>query len=198
MALFIKNAAPKNPMTVYASARSNLLLVIAFTAINVVLRLVSADMYFLFSASTPLAMVDIASWFENTAVLVGGAIMAFVVIGLYLLCWALSKKRPGWLVAALVLFVLDTLVLLALYDISAMILDLLMHIWVLYYLISGTVAANKMKKMSPEELEAMMNPSVTTEDAPVEPVSEIPVAANAPDVSAQAPVMVNGEPMTEE
>jgi len=85
-----------------------------------------------------------------------------------------------------------------LYDISAMILDLLMHIWVLYYLISGTVAANKMKKMSPEELEAMMNPSVTTDYAPVEPVSEIPVAANAPDVSAQAPVMVNGEPMTEE
>lgn len=198
MALFNKNATPKNPMTVYAAARSNLLLVIAFTAINVVLRLVSADMYFLFSASTPLAMVDIASWFENTAVLVGGAIMAFVVIGLYLLCWALSKKRPGWLVAALVLFVLDTLVLLALYDISAMVLDLLMHAWVLYYLISGTVAANKMKKMSPEELEAMMNPSVATENVPAEPISEMPVGVDAPAVPAQAPVMVNGEPMAEE
>lgn len=198
MALFNKNAAPKTPMTVYAAARSNLLLVIAFTAINVVLRLVSADMYFLFSASTPLAMVDIASWFENTAVLVGGAIMAFVVIGLYLLCWALSKKRPGWLVTALVLFVLDTLVLLALYDISAMILDLLMHIWVLYYLISGTVAANKMKKMSPEELAEMMTPAVATEDAPVEPVADIPVGADAPVAPPQAPVMVNGEPMAEE
>jgi len=208
MALFNKNpnGATKTPLSIFNTARSNLLLVVAFSAINVILRLVSADTYFLFSASAPLALLDIAVIIDIPAVTAVAAVLAFVVIGLYLLCWALSKKHRGWLVVALVLFVLDTLVLLALYDVVAMIIDLLIHVWVLYYLITGTVAVSKMKNMSPEELAAMEAASLTPASADEAPAQELPAEpgeviaspVEESEIPVQAPVMVNGQPVTEE
>ena len=199
MGLFNKNenaAKPvKTPETVFNSARSNLLLVVGFTAINVVLRLVNADMYFLFSASTPMAFLDIATLTEIPQLMPVAAVLAFIVIGVYLLCWALSKKHPGWLVAALVLFALDTLVLLGLYDVSSMIFDLLIHAWVLYYLISGAVALRKMKKQPPVQ-EMPMDYVPMAPEYPIQ-TPEIPVSESAPVVET-APVMVNGEPMQDE
>lgn len=211
MALFKKNpnVAPKTPLNTYAAARSNLLLVVVFTAINVILRLVSADLYFLFSASTPLALLDIAALVEVSAVTAAAAVLAFVIIGLYLLCWALSKKHPGWMTVALVLFAVDAVVLVVLYDIGAMIIDLLMHVWVLYYLISGVAASAKMKKMSPEELAAMAAASqpaapaaqeipAPTEVTPAPAVDEAAAVPAATDVTPAPAVLVNGEPVTEE
>lgn len=187
----------KTPETTFASARSNLLLVAGFTAVNVILRLVSADMYFLFSASTPMAFLDIAEVTEISSLMRVAAVLAFIVIGVYLLCWFMSKKQSAWMIVATVLFALDTLVLLGLYDLSSMIIDLLIHVWVLYYLITGSVAAVKMKKQPPMPVAAPefqpVVPDYTAEGGyPAQSAeADIPVAETAP-------VMVNGEPLQEE
>ena len=179
----------KTPQEIYATARSNLLLVVAFTAVNVILRLVSADMYFLFSASTPMAFLDIITLMEATELLPIAVAWAFIIIGFYLLCWFLSKKRTGWMIVAAVLFAVDTVVLLLLYNLSAMIIDLAMHAWVLYYLISGSVSAVRMKKM-PAEIPC-------PEMAPQQPVYDSAMEQSVEVVAPAAPVMVNGQPLDE-
>ena len=189
MGLFNKNAngakPVKTPETVFNSARSNLLLVVGFTAVNVILQLINADMYFLFSASTPMAFLDIAKATEISSLLPVAAVLAFIIIGVYLLCWFMAKKQSAWLIVATVLFALDTLVLLGLYDLSAMVIDLLMHVWVMYYLITGSIAAIKMKKQPP------------VQETPVDfaPVAEYPVQTPAIPEAESAQVMVNGEPI---
>ncbi len=202
MGLFNKNenaAKPvKTPETVFNSARSNLLVVVGFTAVNVILRLINADMYFLFSASAPMAFLDIAAVAEVPALVPVAAVLAFIIIGVYLLCWFMAQKQSAWLMVAAVLFGLDTLVLLGLYDFSSMVIDLLMHIWVLYYLITGSAAAIKMKKQPPVPEMPMEYPSV----APASTVdggyaAEMPQApAEAVTPAAETPqVLVNGEPV---
>lgn len=198
MGLFNKNAeqvkAVKSPETVYAAARSNLLLVVAFTAVNIILRLVSADMYFLFSASTPMAFLDIIALTGAAELLPIAAAWAFIVTGFYLLCWFLSKKRSGWMIVAAVLFALDTVVLLLLYNLSAMIIDLAMHAWVLYYLISGSVAAVRMKKMPAE----MLCPEIALEQPVYDPAAVPPMEGVSTEFTAPAaPVMVNGQPLND-
>ena len=46
---------------VYSNSRANLLLVIAFTTVNVILAMTNSDMYFLFSASIPMFLLYIGA-----------------------------------------------------------------------------------------------------------------------------------------
>ena len=178
MALF-KN--PKNQnmteeqklRTRYNTARTNILLVIAFTLINCILCAVGSSSYFLFSAAIPyyLTMSGMAytgrmpaeyyvDWrdFEPFAnsFFIGTVVVAFVIVGVYALMWFLSKKHGyGWLVAALLLFVADTFVMFAMFCFTGfpadMILDFVFHIWVLVSLASGIIAAINLKKLPEEE-----------------------------------------------
>ena len=142
----------------YQAARSNLLLMLAFTAINVVLTIANSGYYFLFSASVPFffAQLAVAGWGYDTALLVESVVILVAVMALYLVSYLLSKKRPGWMIVALVLFALDTafltieLVLWQYFDL----LEVLFHIWILYYLIRGVSAIGKLKQMPPEEVPA--------------------------------------------
>lgn len=133
----------------YGIARSNLLLVILFTLINSVISFAHGNFYFLFSASIPYYVASFsAAWAYSpediglepaanpTAILVIGAVIAAVLLVPYLLCWIFSKKHYGWMIAALVLFSLDSVWLLLNFHIS-LILDILFHAYVLYYLIMG-------------------------------------------------------------
>lgn len=218
MAFKNNNAAKpvKTPLMTYNTARANLLLVVVFTAVNLVLTLVSADMYFLFSATVPQFILSLGYAMENSVLLTVCAVIAFLGCGVYLLCWLLSKKHRAWMVVSLVLFALDTLVSLWMLTLdTSMLIDVAIHGWVLYYLITGTVAVVKMKnnpelavEPAPEQPAEFVAPvyevpaetaqpvapaeSVVAEPAPVvaEPVFEAP-AAPAPQV------MVNGEPMQE-
>lgn len=133
----------------YGIARSNLLLVILFTLINSVISFAHGNFYFLFSASIPYYVASFsAAWAYSpediglepaanpTAILVIGAVIAAVLLVPYLLCWIFSKKHYGWMIAALVLFSLDSVWLLLNFHIG-LILDILFHAYVLYYLIMG-------------------------------------------------------------
>ena len=152
----------------YAASRSNLLLALVLTVINIVLLFTESNSMLLFSMSVPYYTVAFSRLLDLETV---GLIIAAVMLVAYLLCWILSKKRCGWLVAAAVLFVIDTLCLAGLYilmqDFSG-ILDAVIHIAVLYYLFPGISAYKRLKKLpqlTPEQ-EATTNLSVSV-SAPI-------------------------------
>ncbi len=138
----------------YATARSNLLLMLLFTVINIVLLVAQTDTMFLFSATVPYFTMALGIYGENTIFLGICICVTVITLVLYALCWLLSKKHRGWMIAALVLFILDTVALAALYlsvDDFTGILDALIHIWVLYYLILGVVSGKKLSDLPPEQ-----------------------------------------------
>ena len=125
----------------FGTARTNLLIAIAFTAVNMILGLIGSEVYFLFSITLPYALCDPE---------VGGVAIAVavVVLAFYVCCYLFSKKKPGWMIAALVAFCVDCLLLVvfALLGIAAskgeislvdILIDVLAHVWVLVYLIIG-------------------------------------------------------------
>ncbi len=172
--LFQKNAAPLMPRakaeSQYNSARYNLLLVVIFTVINMILALVNANSYFLFSATIPYFLTYFGMYmcgkmpdeiygdrseyiFFEDSFLYTVVAVSIVVLALYFLCWLFSgKQRVGWLIAALVLFVLDSIFLVWNYGISVdMLMDYLFHIWVIVLLVIGIKAHYKLKILPPDE-----------------------------------------------
>lgn len=155
----------------YRSARSNLLLALCFTVVNMVLHVLGTNSYLLFSITAPFfaTVFAIESYYAVVTALFAG--VAVISLALYFLCWLFSKKHPAWMTVALVLFCLDTVILAGIFllaeDISG-ILDALAHIWVLYYLIVGVKNAALLKKLPPEEENEAAAPAVKAAAAPAE------------------------------
>ncbi len=164
------NKKPNNLETKYNNSIANILLVVAFSAVNIVLLLVQADTYFLFSAFVPYFAVDYGMYFcgmypeeyyydvpdmvfEDKSLLGFCIAVAVVMLLIYALCWYLAKKKKvGAVIFALVLFVIDTAAMLWLTGFSTdSIIDILMHIWVVSYLVIAIVTYFKIKK-APEAL----------------------------------------------
>lgn len=139
----------------YNVARGNLLLMVGLTAINVILAAVGSEYMMLFSATVPYFTAILGTITEFGLPLVGCVISALVMIAVYFICWIFSKKHYGWMITALVLFSLDTLVLVLLYllamEVSG-IVDAAIHIWVLYYLIIGVSNGAKLKVLPEDEI----------------------------------------------
>ena len=161
-------AAPMGPREMtqrkYNNCRANLLLVVLFTVVNL-FTLTFGNSYFLFSATLPALFPAVMSELAaDTEYLASMGILpeeasVLIIVGLgigliltvpYLLCWIFSKKRVGWMVAALVFFSMDCLLLLLTFDVS-MIADILIHAWVMFYLITGVMHGFKLKKMPEDE-----------------------------------------------
>lgn len=170
-----KNVKPVAPRALYqqkfTSARYNLLLVIGMTLINILMLFLGGSSYFLFSATIPYSLsvfgglytgklpeeyyTDMPADFEFLpgsffAVMLG---IAIAILAVYLCCFLFSKKfKTGWMIAAAAMFVVDTLYMLYLYGIALdSLVDILLHAWVLYYLISGVVYGLKLKKLPEDE-----------------------------------------------
>lgn len=146
----------------YNTTRYNLLLV------------TNSDRYFLFSAYIPYTVATLGmilcgkypleyygggslsdyNFMDQTA-FVGFIALAIILVALYVLAYVFSKKlRPGWLIFALVIFILDTLFMFIDAGIQTdMIIDYLFHIWVIVSLAIGMSAGYKLKKLPPEEEE---------------------------------------------
>ena len=155
--------------------RSNLLLAMVFTLINIILLVFQADSYFLFSLLVPYRFVLNGMLFggympaeyyvdengfsyyieKQPGLLAMPGVMAAIILGLYLLFFIMSKKSTAWLIPALVFVALDCLayvglILLYGFEVSD-ILDLAFHAWLLYYMITGVIASSKLQKLPPEE-----------------------------------------------
>lgn len=157
--------------TKYYSARHNILLVLAFTLVNIILLVTNSNTYFLFSASIPYFIVDLAMLLcgkypaeyyagelagmeiLNDTFFIVALVVAAVIMLLYLLSWIFSKKpRVGWMIFALVFFVIDTLGMLYLMDISTdALIDIVFHGWVIVSLTNGIISYFKAKKLPEEE-----------------------------------------------
>ena len=155
----------------FNAARANLLVMIGFTLLNVILALTGTSTMMLFSATFPYVMAVVATIADIPVlqgILLGVAIVAIVP---FFLCWIFSKRRYGWLIAALVMFSLDTLFMLGFYlraEEWSGILDVVFHIWIIIYLAQGIKYGYRLKTMPPEE-----TPMLTQEmpDAPAQTAS---------------------------
>ena len=155
----------------YNNSRFNLMIMLAFTLVNIILLYTKLDLFMLFSASIPYYAMAFALWDETGVLLIPGLVIAANAIIAYLLCWLLSKKYRAWMLVALILFSFDTLALIGLYvlakDFSG-IVDLLIHVWVFYYLIVGVINARKLKTLPLEETEGELV-EIIVEKEPQEP-----------------------------
>lgn len=152
----------------FQSARTDLLLIVAFTVINIILLVTGSNSYFVFSAYIPYSIAylgmllcgkfpneyyeDIEEVFNlgDTAFVVFIAV-AVVLTLLYLLCWHMSKNfKSGWLIFGLVMISIDTaFLLLGGLELSS-IIDILFHVWMIVTMSMG-LSANKKLKELPEE-----------------------------------------------
>ncbi len=155
----------------YANARSNLLIAVILTGLNILMPIFGADIYMLFSIFTPTFLTSLAMlicgkyppeyyaeagmdgfMFYDDAVFFAMVAAAVVITLIFLIFWALShKSQVGWLIAAAVLFGIDGLMIFLLGGFDfAYTIDILFHAWVLYALINGIIAHFKLKNL-PEE-----------------------------------------------
>ena len=166
----------------YKVSRMNLLIAIVFTLINIIMALTAADTYFLFSAMIPYHLVVMGMYlcgklpaeyyegsmsdyiFFDNSYLVGSIAIAALCLVALALCWFFSRKqKTGGLIAALVLFIIDTVGMFYLYGFAAdMLINIFFHAWVIFYLINGIRACKKLKFLPEDEPVAAM-PDQTVE-----------------------------------
>jgi len=162
------------------TARINLLFVVIFTSINLFLLVTNSNSYFLFSAFLPYFLADLGMYFcgrypaeyygeEYGELLFFNDTVFFILMGaaiiltlLYLLAWFMSRKQgSGWFLFALVFFIIDTVGMLFIGGISIdVILDILFHAWVIYYLVLGINACNQLKKLPEKEETVQYNTEI--------------------------------------
>lgn len=140
-----------------AMGRSALLVVLCLTVANLLLLLSNTNFYLLFSASVPYYLTIMARGYDLAAF---GAVnqtytwaavgVSILILGLFFVCWLLSRSTPQWLTVGLVLFVVDSigLVLMCRFIFGGFtdsLLDLLMHGWVMYEIIIAVRAARRLQ-----------------------------------------------------
>ena len=156
-----KTESRENLLRKITSARHSLLLIMIFTVVNMVLTLLDAGTYFLFSLSVPYYLSALGMLMDAGAVgtfAITGTVIGIIILAVYLLCWLKSKKKTGWLTAAFVLMILDTAALalftFTLYENPAVkLMDFLLHAWMLWDLFKGSSAGKKLKKLPAEDPE---------------------------------------------
>lgn len=168
----------------YTSARGNLIGAVVFTVINIALLFLDGSSYFLFSIFVPyfIALMGMMitgkmpeefygeDWvgyeFLDNSVLIVMLVIAVVILGIYLLSWIFSKKnRVGWLIFTLVIFCIDTLLMLFLQGVRESIVDIVFHGWVIVSLARGIGAYYKLKKLPEEEIIKSKEVTGKTEEA---------------------------------
>ncbi len=154
----------------YKSSLTSLVLIAAFSGVNLLLLLINSDKYFLFSAYIPYLLGDYAMFFggrypeeyyadvPDMEFFGSGIFAMFVAVAVlfvlfYLLCYVFAKKKKAvWLVFALALFVIDTGIMFIVVGFDAgMIIDVIFHVWAIASLALGVSAFVKLKKLPEEE-----------------------------------------------
>lgn len=148
----------------YRNMRISLLLIVIASTVNL-FSIILTETYFLFSAyiTQLLALVGYSLYLETQMIvypIVMGVIGLITVVP-YLLCFIFSKKHVGWMIGALVIFSLDSLLFLPDFfaflmqgDVS-MILDLAIRIYALVSLAMGVSYGLKAKKETANAADAI-------------------------------------------
>ena len=193
----------------YKAGRGNLLLVIIFTIVSMITFYWNGS-YFLFSAYVPftvfgvfavygwaasgdpeivaeldpetLEMIQSVGEFTWVAI---GFVIAMLMLSVYFVCWLLSKKHPGAMIVAAVLFAIDCAFVLMSFD-GGMIMDVLFHAWAMYYLVNAIISHKKLKKI-PDFTPVVVDTTATEVNEPmsVEEWSKIDTNPSDDDNSKQ-------------
>ncbi len=157
----------KTYLSKYLNARSNILLIVIFSALNIVFLLAQSGTYFLFSAYIPYVLVDLGMFmcgkypaeyyadgledmvYLDDSFLIITVVISVIIIVLYLLSWIFSKKlKIGWMIFALIFFSADTIAMLTFNGFAIeSLLDILFHGWVIFSLVNGIINYNKLSKL---------------------------------------------------
>ena len=148
----------------FEKARNNLLAVIAFTVINLLLSAFGANISFLFSATLPQFIFEIGKEMNpdtgSNIFMITGLIIAFITIIPYFIFWILARRARGLILAALIFFGADSLMLLILIFSmefnASFLLEIVFHVWILYYLIIGVTAWFKMRDVNRDDFKAIL------------------------------------------
>lgn len=109
-----KSFLPPHSVAKYNNSRAALLALLILSAINVFALYVGY--YFLFSAYLPLLFTSVGyEMFAQSGEIiyyVVSAVIAIIFLVPYLLCFIFSKKHYGWMIGALVLYGIDTVLFL--------------------------------------------------------------------------------------
>lgn len=156
----------------YTNARFSLLLIIAFTVINLLMRVAQNPTYWLFSANIPYFLTDIGMYFggiyhnptegmlasgfgsRGVGFFIAMLVVAILIVAAYFVLWLLSDKGGiGYMIAALSLFGADTLfmILLPLFGMGDVTVDfafdIALHAYVIYALADGIAARLRLAKL---------------------------------------------------
>lgn len=140
------------------SAKASILVVAVFTIINTILIVTNADVIFTFSPHVPQIITSVfvelaADEGARDYIWLGVAFGVFAGL-VYAGCWLGSRKYNAFITVTLVLFAVDSAVLIfdvfSYFDASVLI-DLGFHALVLYDLTVGVLACKKLKKLPAAE-----------------------------------------------
>ena len=171
----------------YNQGRFNLLWVTLFTVINIIVLVTNGGTKFLFSAAIPGFLVDYTMFFcgkypteiykmyepfefVDDSLFYGALVVSVLICAFYLLCFLLSKKRVGWIISALVIFSIDTILMFLLYDVTTILADIIFHAWVIASFSMAIYNHKKFKDASAMEMESAVSYDATAEN--VETVEE--------------------------
>lgn len=162
----------------YAQGRAALLCVVILSVVNL-LSVILIERYFLFSSyiTQIFAVVGASFYIETKEILypIIAGVIGLITVVPYFLCYLFSKKRVGWMIAALVLFSLDSVVflidfvsLISAGDVS-MLFDIVIRAWVLVSLALGVKYGLRVKndeqEAEPESVPTAFDYSAREEDA---------------------------------
>lgn len=188
-----KNSRPALTKT-FQTARANLLLMAVLSAINCIFAFLQGSIYLPFCCLAPYMLVSDGlymtgkmpeDYYEDWAEYYGDmgflgdeylvvlTVISAIIILAFVLCFLLSSKpRLAPLIVSLVLYGLDALYVLyytVIYLDPSMIIDIVFHAWVIFYLISGIIAVTKLRRLPPESAEVVdINAPTTPTYAPAE------------------------------
>jgi hypothetical protein len=161
----MNTADTKQQILIFEKSRNNLLLVIAFTVINLVLIYFEANVNFLFSATVPQFVFNVAKVVaDNTDMnifLIIGLVIAFLAVLAYFIFWLLARRARVLILAALIFFCIDSILLIYLvinnddFNFSVL-MEIAFHVWILYYLFTGVKAWNKLRGVSTEVYDTLL------------------------------------------
>ena len=144
-----------------ASGKWMILLIVIFTVLNMVLLVCGTERYFLFSAGIPHYLTYYGMQMDNGGF--GGYFVAMLIVSLsflagYVLSWLMVNKNGTWLKVALILWAMDTVVLIimaiTMRMFEARIMDLAVHVLLLWEIFQALRANKRLENMPKEEQKA--------------------------------------------
>ena len=116
------------------SARSALKIAIILTIVNIVLAFVQGGLFFPFSITTPNVLL---AWGMSVSYWVG----ALIVVGIFATCYYLSKRKPIFILIALILISIDSIwILFSVIDFgfdATNIINIVFRVWLIVAVAAG-------------------------------------------------------------